>query len=183
MADFKFVISDPTARKSHQIPVGQDKAVSIVGKKIGDEFNGDIIGLSGYVLKITGGTDKDGFPMLPSLSGPGRKKILLTGVPGFHPRLKGERRRKTVRGDTISQDLMQINVKVVKKGEKSLEEIAPTKKKEEKQKEQKPEEKTKEQKVEEKPEEEKPAEKTEKKEEKKESGGEQAQSENEGNKS
>ena len=173
MADFKFVVSNPENRKSHQIIVGQDKAVSLVGKKIGEEFNGDMIGLSGYVLKITGGTDKDGFPMHPSLEGPGRRRILLEGVPGFHPKLKGQRKRKTVRGNTISQDLIQINVKVVKKGEKDLEEIAPTKKKEEKPKEQKVEEKPKEVKKEETKKEE--IKKEEKKEEKKESGGEKTQ--------
>ncbi len=166
MADFKFVISEPATRKSHQLAVAQDKAISIVGKKIGEEFSGDIIGLSGYTLQITGGTDKDGFAMYPSLNGPGRRKILLKGVPNFYPRLQGERRRKTVRGNTISQDLIQINVKVVKKGEKDLEEIAPTKKKEQKPK---TTEQTEQKKVEE-----KPAEKTE---EKKESGGEQTQPE------
>lgn len=178
MADFKFVISDPQTRKSHQVAVSQDKAISVVGKKVGDEFSGDLIGLNGYVLKITGGTDKDGFPMYPNLEGPGRRKLLLEGVPGYHPKLKGQRKRKMVRGNTISQDLIQINLKVVKKGEKDLEEIAPTKKKEEKPKEQKveekkTEEKTAEKKVEEKPKEE--AKKEEKKEEKKESGGEQTQ--------
>ena len=102
--------------------------MGIIGLKIGDEFSGDIIGLSGYTLKITGGTDKDGFPMHPSVEGVGRKKILLSSPPCFHPKRKGERRRKMVRGNTISQDIVQINCKVVKKGEKPLEELIPSKK-------------------------------------------------------
>jgi small subunit ribosomal protein S6e len=57
---------------------------------------------------------------------------LLSGPPGFHPRKKGERRRKTVRGNTISEDIVQINTKIVKKGEKPLEELIPVKPKEEK---------------------------------------------------
>jgi len=132
MAAFKFVISEPSAKKSFQKEVDQSKAISLVGKKIGDEFTGDVIDLSGYSLQITGGTDKDGFPMLPSVKGPGRKKVLLSGPPGFYPKLKGQRKRKTVRGDTISQDTMQINLKVVKKGEKPLEELVPMKPKEKK---------------------------------------------------
>jgi small subunit ribosomal protein S6e len=162
---FKFVVSDPEKRLSYQVEVEQEKAMGLIGKKIGDEFNGDIIGLPGYVLKITGGSDKDGFPMHPDVEGIGRKRILLAGPPGFHPRLKGERRRKTVRGNTISEDIVQINCKVVKRGEKPLEELVPKKPKEEKA----------EKKVEEKPKEEKRVEKQEAKEkvpEKKEGGEE-----------
>lgn len=132
MPNFKFVVSEPETRKSYQLEVDQAKAIGIVGKKIKEEFSGDLIGLTGYTLQITGGTDKDGFPIHPSVKGPGRKKVLLSGVPGFHPRLKGQRKRKMVRGDTISQDIVQINVKVVKKGEKPLEELVPMKPKEKK---------------------------------------------------
>ena len=123
MAVFKFVVSNPKTRKAYQIEVDQQKAVGLVGKKIGDKFNGDILGLPGYELEITGGTDKDGFPMHPNVHGPGRKKILLSGPPGFHPRLKGQRKRKMVRGNTISLDIVQINCKVVKEGSKTLEEL------------------------------------------------------------
>jgi small subunit ribosomal protein S6e len=156
MATFKFVISEPETRKSYQLEVDQAKAIALVGKKIGDEFNGDLIGLNGYSLKITGGSDKDGFPMHPSVKGPGRKRVLLSSTPGFHPKIKGQRKRKTVRGDTISDAIVQINVKVVKKGEKPLEELVPTKpkeKKEEKKPEEAKEEKPKEEKKEEKKEE------------------------------
>jgi len=132
MVAWKFVISDPETRKSFQLEVEQDKAGSLIGKKIGNEFSGDIIGLSGYGLQITGGTDKDGFPMLQSVEGMGKRKILLSGKPGFHPKLKGQRKRKTVRGNTISTDIVQINCKVVKKGENPLEELIPTKPKEKK---------------------------------------------------
>lgn len=127
MANFAIVISDPETRKSYQTQVEQDKAIALVGKRINDEIIGDLFGLSGYTLKITGGSDKDGFPMHPSVQGQGRKRSLLTKPPGFHPKLKGERRRKTVRGNTVSQDIVQINMKVIKKGEKLLEEVFPSK--------------------------------------------------------
>lgn len=106
--------------------------------------------MPGYSLKITGGTDKDGFPMHPSVKGPGRKRVLLSSTPGYHPKMKGERKRKTVRGDTLSDGIVQVNVKVVKKGEKPLDQLVPMKpkvKKEEKKpeevKEEKKEEKAK----------------------------------------
>lgn len=134
MAVFKFVISDPKSRKSLQMEVEQDKAVGLIGKKIGDKFDGDIIGLTGYVLMITGGTDKDGFPMHPSLKGQGKKKIILTGPPGFHPKRDGQRKRKMVRGNAISEDITQVNIKIVSVGEgaKPFEQLIPKKEKEEK---------------------------------------------------
>jgi len=132
MASFKFVISEPQTKKSYQVEVDQAKAVGLLGKRISEEFNGDLIGLSGYTLQITGGTDKDGFPMHPQVRGQVRKKVLLSNPPGFHPLKKGMRKRKIVRGDTLSVDIVQINVKVSKKGEKPIEQIFPQKVKEKK---------------------------------------------------
>jgi len=157
MANFKFVVNDPETRRSYQVEIEQSKALGIIGKKIGDEIDLDFLGLVGYKGKITGGTDKDGFPMHPAISGPGRKRILLSKPPCFHPKLKGQRKRKTVRGNTISEDIVQINCKIIQKGAKPIEELIPVKPKEEaKKKEEKVKEKTeksekpKEEKVEEK---------------------------------
>jgi small subunit ribosomal protein S6e len=52
-----------------------------------------------------------------------RIKSLLSGGVGFKPKRKGQRRRKTVRGNTISDDIVQINTIVVKKGAKSIEDL------------------------------------------------------------
>jgi len=157
MVNFKFVVNDPETRRSYQVEIEQSKALGIIGKKIGDEIDLDFLGLVGYKGKITGGTDKDGFPMHPAISGPGRKRILLSKPPCFHPKLKGQRKRKTVRGNTISEDIVQINCKIIQKGAKPIEELIPVKPKEEaKKKEEKVKEKTeksekpKEEKVEEK---------------------------------
>lgn len=129
MASMKLVISNPSTRKTHQVELDQSKTYSLIGKKIGDEIDGDFAGLSGYTFKITGGTDRDGFPMHPQVRGPVRKKVLLSSPPGFHPAMKGQRKRKMVRGDTLSDSIAQVNVKVVKMGTKSLDEVAPTKSK------------------------------------------------------
>lgn len=79
--------------------------------------------MPGYELQITGGTDRDGFPMHPQVHGPGRKKVILSHQPCFHPKFKGQRKRKTVRGNTISREIVQINCKVIKAGPKPLEEL------------------------------------------------------------
>lgn len=150
MTTWKFVVSDPETRKSFQKEVEQNKAVGLLGKKIGDEFPGDLIDLSGYSLQITGGTDRDGFPMHPSVQGMGRRRVLLSGKPCFYPKIKGQRKRKTVRGNAISADIMQVNCKVVKRGSRPLEEIFPKKEKVEEKKEAKEEKPAKELKKEEK---------------------------------
>ena len=123
MAVFKFVVGDPKTRKSYKVELDQEKALGLVGKKIGDVFNGDLIGLSGYQLVITGGTDKDGFPMHPNVHGMVRKKIILSNPPCFHPKKKGIRKRKMVAGNTISKNITQINCKIIKEGQKKIDEI------------------------------------------------------------
>jgi small subunit ribosomal protein S6e len=161
MPNFQFIVSDPKTRKAYKIEVDQDKAIGLVGKTIGQNFNGDILGLSGYELQITGGTDKDGFPMHSQVHGPGRKKIILAYPPGFHPKLKGQRKRKMIRGNTLSPDIRQINCKVIKVGNTPLDQLIKKEVKEEKieKEEKKPEKKVEKPKEEKKVEEKKPEEK------------------------
>jgi len=87
------------------------------------EIEGAIIGLKGYKLQIRGGTDKDGFPMRKDVHGTERRRILISSGPGFKKKRKGERRRKGVRGNVISEFIEQVNVKVTKQGDKKLEEL------------------------------------------------------------
>ena len=130
----KIVISEPATRQAYQIEIDNTKSAVLIGKKISEEFSGDLIGLNGYTLKITGGSDSGGFPMRPEIPGMARRALLLKNTPGFHPKIKGQHKRKLICGNTISQSISQVNVKVTKAGEKKLEEVAPKKedKKEEK---------------------------------------------------
>ncbi|MBI2085233.1 MAG: 30S ribosomal protein S6e [Candidatus Aenigmarchaeota archaeon] len=121
----KIVISEPSTRKAYQLEIDNAKSAALVGKKISEDFSGDLIGLNGYSLKITGGSDNGGFPMRPEIPGMARRAFLLKNTPGFHPKLKGQQKRKLVCGNTISQTIAQVNVKVIKAGEKKLEEIVP----------------------------------------------------------
>ncbi len=118
MANFKVVISDPKTGKSIQKEISENPADSLIGKKIGDIFEGTLLGLDGYKLKITGGTDKDGFPMSPSIQGGVRKAVLLSSGFGFHPKRKGMRKKKMLRGNTVTAETVQINTVIVEYGEK-----------------------------------------------------------------
>ncbi len=123
MAEFRAVISDPKDGKSYQAPVAGHHANSLIGKKIGDVVDGIFVGLPGYKLEITGGSDKDGFPMRKDLPGPRRKKLLISKSIGFNSKKGGLRRRKTVRGNTIAPDSLQINMKVMQHGMKPISEL------------------------------------------------------------
>jgi len=118
---FKLVISE--GEKSHQVEVDAAQSKKLTGLKIGDEIDASLVGLSGYKLKITGGSDKNGFPMKKDVDGPRRIRSLLSGGLGFEPKRAGQRRRKTIRGNTISDDIVQINTIVTEKGSKSIDEL------------------------------------------------------------
>ncbi|MCI5866544.1 MAG: 30S ribosomal protein S6e [Methanosphaera sp.] len=118
---YKVVVSDEDV--TYQLELEGNDAKVVNGLKIGDEFNGGILGLKGYKLEITGGSDKNGFPMKADVDGTRRFKSLVSGGTGFKPTKKGLRRRKTVRGNTIADDISQINVKVSQRGEQTLTEI------------------------------------------------------------
>jgi small subunit ribosomal protein S6e len=121
MPEFKVVVSGES--EAVQVDVSGHHANSLVGKKIGDEVDGIFVSLPGYKLQITGGSDKDGFVMRRDIPGISRRKILLTKSVGFRPRDKGVRRRKTVCGNTVSLDTLQINMKVIKKGIKPMKDL------------------------------------------------------------
>lgn len=93
------------------------------GKKVGNEFDGGIIGLEGYTLEITGGSDRDGFPMRETVEGTARRKMFLEGGTGVNEEREGVRRRKSVRGNTVSDEIQQLNTRVVEEGSKTVEEL------------------------------------------------------------
>uniref|UniRef100_A0A7C3MAI2 Small ribosomal subunit protein eS6 n=1 Tax=Archaeoglobus fulgidus TaxID=2234 RepID=A0A7C3MAI2_ARCFL len=128
--EFRVVISDPKTGRAYQKVVEGANANRLIGKQIGDVISGTVVELPpDYELKITGGTDRDGFPMRPDLPGTARRRLLLSGGIGFKPKEKGLRKRKGVRGRVISKDIIQINTVVVKHGKIPLEEIFKQKEK------------------------------------------------------
>jgi small subunit ribosomal protein S6e len=88
------------------------------------------IGLTGYKLKITGGSDRSGFPMQPSIEGTAKVRVL--GVVAESGKMKGQKARKMQRGNMVTADTEQINTIIVEQGEKPLDELFPKKEKAEK---------------------------------------------------
>ena len=118
---FKLVISE--GENSHQVEVEAAESKKLNGLTIGEEFDATLVGLTGYKLKITGGSDKNGFPMKKDVSGQRKIRSLLSGGLGFEPIRDGQRRRKTIRGNTVSDNIVQINTIVTEKGSKSIDEL------------------------------------------------------------
>lgn len=120
---FKLVISDPEDGKAIQYELDDAKTNALVGKRVGEIVEGDVLGLPGYKLRITGGSDKSGFPIRPDVHGSGKKRVLIRGAPGFRPKRKGIAKRKTVRGSELSPDISQVNMRVEEKGSTPIEEL------------------------------------------------------------
>ncbi|WP_332897787.1 30S ribosomal protein S6e [Haladaptatus sp. CMSO5] len=123
MADFQVVVADPESGETFQRDIEGQDANRFMGKSIGDEVDGNAVGLSGYTLAITGGSDNTGRAMRPDVSGPNVKAVLLTGGTGYKPERDGERRRITVRGREISDETRQINAKITARGDESIEDL------------------------------------------------------------
>ncbi|MDD1717156.1 MAG: 30S ribosomal protein S6e [Methanoregulaceae archaeon] len=122
MVDFKVVLSDPRTGRAYNVDVSGGAAGALVGRHIGEEVDAGALGLSGYRIQITGGSDRNGTPAKKNLPMSGRRKLLLSGGVGFKPVVDGERRRKAIRGNEITTDFVQINAQVVSYGDKPLEE-------------------------------------------------------------
>lgn len=89
-------------------------------KKISQEVPGDAFGdeWKGYIFRITGGNDKQGFPMKQGVLLPHRVRLLLSdGHSCYRTRRAGERRRKSVRGCIVGPDIAVLSLVIVKQGE------------------------------------------------------------------
>lgn len=131
---FKINISEKSG-KTYKL---ESEAEELIDKVLHDKVLGKELlpDLEGYELEITGASDKAGFTAMENVEGIGLKKVLLGYGKAMHrrpkregkkkvsnPRPKGLRMRKTVRGQVISPEIIQINLKVLTEGTKKLEEI------------------------------------------------------------
>ena len=119
-AGVRLVISDPKIGKTRQIEVDDKKIRPLIGNKIGEVIVGNPFGFPGYEFQITGGSDTDGVPMRFDVHGGVRKKIFMGKGPCYNPKRRGLRQRKMVHGNTITDEIVQINLKVIKWGTKAL---------------------------------------------------------------
>jgi len=91
-------------RISHEVPIDN----------FGDEWKG-------YVVRLTGGEDKQGFSMMQGVLAPERKRLLLkAGANCYTAKRKGERKRKAVRGCIYNYDMAAISCVIVKRGEADI---------------------------------------------------------------
>uniref|UniRef100_W5MZ49 40S ribosomal protein S6 n=1 Tax=Lepisosteus oculatus TaxID=7918 RepID=W5MZ49_LEPOC len=89
-------------------------ATEVAADPLGDEWKG-------YVVRISGGNDKQGFPMKQGVLTTGRVRLLLSkGHSCYRPRRTGERKRKSVRGCIVDANLSVLNLVIIKKGEKDI---------------------------------------------------------------
>jgi len=122
----KLNISYPLTGCQQKIEIEDEAKLRVFyDKRLGAEIDGGALGdeFKGYILKVTGGVDKQGFPMKQGVWTNGRVRLLMSrGDKGFkgYGRRNGERRRKSVRGAILSPDLSVINLKIVRKGENEL---------------------------------------------------------------
>jgi small subunit ribosomal protein S6e len=125
MAKFKVIISDPENGTSKVVELEESRAAPLVGKRIGETVEGALVDMPGNKLQIVGGSDKDGVPMRPSVHGGVRRNVVLAGGVGFNPKKPGERKRKAVRGNVITDEIVQVNTKIVEKPKSKEEKAAP----------------------------------------------------------
>jgi len=95
-------------------------------KRMGAEVDASTLGSEwkGYVFRITGGNDKQGFPMKQGVLTQGRVRLLLSkGHSCYRPRKSGERKRKSVRGCIVDGQLSVLSVTIVKKGDADIPEL------------------------------------------------------------
>lgn len=123
----RLVISDPKTGKSYQTELAKEAETNIIGKKIGDELDGGLVGAAGYTMQLTGGSDNSGFPMRKDITGQRKLRVLLSKGTGFKPKNRGERRRKLVRGNVFSAEIMQVNARLIGGQGQPLEQLFPKK--------------------------------------------------------
>ncbi|KAK7752385.1 40S ribosomal protein S6 [Diatrype stigma] len=120
----KLNVSYPANGSQKLIEVEDERKLrDFMEKRMGQEVPGDNLGdeFKGYIFRITGGNDKQGFPMKQGVMHPTRVRLLLSdGHSCYRARRTGERKRKSVRGCIVGADLSVLAVSIVKQGESEI---------------------------------------------------------------
>merc|ERR1711933_595735 len=123
----KFNISDPSTGGQTTIEIDNEKYIRpFFDRRMGSEIDGAVMGddYKGYVFKITGGNDKQGFAMKQGIMVNGRVRILFKKrATLYRPRRVGMRRRRSVRGCIVGPDLAVLFLRVIKKGDKDIDKV------------------------------------------------------------
>merc|ERR1711915_332651 len=93
------------------------------GKRMAQEVSAECLGeqFKGYIVRISGGNDKQGFPMMQGVMTNGRVRLLLNkDHKTYRARRTGERKRKSCRGCIVDSNLSVLNLVIVKKGDEEI---------------------------------------------------------------
>jgi len=117
----KINIACPATGQQKLIEIEDEaKLQNLYGNRIAQEVEGSVLGseFTGYTFRISGGNDKQGFPMRQGILTNTRVRILCAkGQKTYRPRRAGERKRKSVRGAIVGHDIAVLNLVVVRRGE------------------------------------------------------------------
>ncbi|KAG2105867.1 40S ribosomal protein S6 [Suillus discolor] len=120
----KINIANPATGAQKTINIDEERRFRIFfDKKISQEVEADILGdeWKGYIFRITGGNDKQGFPMMQGVLLPSRIRLLLTDNHScYRASRAGERKRKSVRGCIVGPDIAVLSVVIVKQGDNDI---------------------------------------------------------------
>lgn len=124
------VVIGTKSGKCFQKELSQEEAEALYMKTLGEEFNGELLGITGAKFLISGGSDASGFPMRKDLPGINKRKILIGKGIGFKGKLRGKRFgglriKKMVAGNTIFEKTHQLNLKTVKGEDAVVKAFAP----------------------------------------------------------
>jgi small subunit ribosomal protein S6e len=126
----KLNIANPATGAQKLLEVDEERRYRVFfDKKIAQEVPGDSLGdeWKGYVFRITGGNDKQGFPMKQGVLLPNRVRLLLSdGHSCYRTRRAGERRRKSVRGCIVASDIAVLSLVIVKQGDAEIPSLTDT---------------------------------------------------------
>ena len=123
MAEFQVDVADPTDGATYQLEVDGQAANRFIGREIGEEVDAGALGIDGYTVEVTGGSDNAGRPMRADVAGSALKTVLLSSGVGFKPTVDGERKRVTVRGREVGNETRQINAQVTGRGSQDISEL------------------------------------------------------------
>jgi small subunit ribosomal protein S6e len=112
LVEFKVVISDSKGKSTNQ-ELKDKSAQPLLGSKLGDLLESSILGFKEGKIKLTGGSDKSGTPMRSDLHGATKKYVLMTRGVGMRNLEPGERKRKLVRGNMITEEIYQVNCSLI----------------------------------------------------------------------
>jgi len=120
----KINIAAPSTGLQKVIEIDDEKRLqNLYERRMAQEVDGGLLGeeFAGYIFRISGGNDKQGFPMRQGVLTNTRVRLLCKkGHKTYRPRRAGERKRKSVRGCIVGHDIAVLNLVVTKIGEEAV---------------------------------------------------------------